>query len=123
VLVRFLVSAAIYALVLSVVPWVKHKGYGACFAVAIIMAGVRIPLLMFAFPLLLSLVFFSTIPFIGWILGSLAVILLTWSIHTIALYLADQAIEDFEIKSFGDTALTALVTGLFSFVLLRFLHL
>ena len=120
-MVGFVLSALVYAAVLSFIPWVQHKGYVSCFLVALIMAVVRIPLVLFAIPLFVSLAIFSAIPIIGWTIGPLLLMILSLLVNTVALYVADRVIEDFKIATIGHTALTALVTGFVSGIVLKLL--
>ncbi len=111
-MIGFLISCAISAAILSFIPMVKHKGFGACFAVAAIMALLNVLLLtVAALPTMLVGLLVFLLPF-GSVLMPISVLLISWLINTVSLYFADQAIEDFEIKTIGDTAITALILAI-----------
>mgnify|MGYP006282631933 CR=1 FL=1 len=111
-IINFLIGAVIYAVILAILPWVKHKGFGACLIVAIIMSILSRVVSVLLMPLVLGLAIWSVIPILGWLTGPPLLFLLVWFVNTLSLWLADQAIEDFEIKTFGQTALTALISGI-----------
>lgn len=118
-MLSFLVTTVVYAAVLSVMPWVKHKGFGSCLAVAAIMAGLRLVLVVVALPFVVGLGLFTAIPVLGWLMGPPLLVLLCLAVNTLALYAADQMIEDFEIATMGDTALTAIATGVLSGIVMK----
>ena len=107
-LISFVLWLGISAVILSVLPLVKSKGFAPCFSVALVMTVAGRILAYFAFPAYVAAIFLAFIPILGWLMLPVVILAIGWFINTVALYIADQLIEDFEIKTFADTAITAL---------------
>jgi len=111
-IINFVLYCAISAAILSAIPLVKSKSFGASMAVAALMSIFASIISVLTIPAKIVGYLVVFIPFLNIILLPLVSLCFAWLTSTLALYIADQMIEDFEIKSFSDTALTALALGI-----------
>jgi hypothetical protein len=111
------------AILLSAMPFVKTKSFSAS-ALTAGTAGLIGWGLSFVESVLATIVWIVSfaLPFLGpLLLYPIARFLLWWIITTIALFVADQMVEDLEIQGILNTALAALVIGGINSVLYTFL--
>lgn len=117
-----LLNLVFFPLVLANLPWVQSKGYKPCVLVSILATVFQILIWIFTSPLTIGATMIASfIPFIGEaILIPVLFFVLSLIVSTLALFIADQVIEDFEIKTMEDTFKTAVILGLISSVLNMF---
>ncbi|PCJ21598.1 MAG: hypothetical protein COB02_03095 [Candidatus Cloacimonadota bacterium] len=108
-LISFLINTLIAAGVLSILPIARYQDFGSCFIVSAI-AGFFATLLWFVHPIVQFILLpFTMIPIFGPLLIGLPAFFLTaFLVNTVALYAADQMIEEFEIDGLVNTGLASL---------------
>ena len=111
-LIKFVVMCAISGAILSAIPMVKTKGLGYSMAVAAVMSVVHTVLSILAIPVKIVAVFTALIPFLNVIITPLSFFLISWLISTLSLFIADKMVDGFEIKTFGDTAIAAIILSI-----------
>lgn len=116
-LIKFVLWCAVSGAILSAIPMVKSKSLGASMAVAAIMSVFHTIISFFMIPVKMVAILVVFVPFLNVILAPLVFILIGLLINTLALYGADQLIEDFKIDGLGDTAITALILGICQYVI------
>jgi uncharacterized membrane protein YvlD (DUF360 family) len=122
-MIGFVICLVINAVVLTALPWVKYKSFGACMITCLLMSVVGWALTFFQ-SIANSIIAFFTwfIPFVGpALIRPVAFFFTWWIVATIALFIADQIIEEFEIATLGRTAQTALILGILNSVLSFFI--
>ena len=116
-LIKFVLWCAVSGAILSAIPMVKSKSLGASMAVAALMSVFHTIISIFMIPVKMVAVLVIFVPFLNIILLPLVSIILSLFINTLALYGADQLIEDFKIEGISDTAVTALILGVCQYVI------
>ncbi|MCO4781467.1 MAG: phage holin family protein [Candidatus Cloacimonetes bacterium] len=112
-LVSFIVNLLVSAGVLSILPMARYKDFSSCFIVSL--AAAIIGTLLSSVHIIVTILIspFLLIPFFGPLLvGVPALILTSFLVNAVALYIADQMIEDFEIDGFVNTAIASLCVSL-----------
>lgn len=112
---KLLISILFTSLCLAVLPFVKYRNLLSCLKVSTLLS-------LFALPVSIATATTSIFVFmaVGWIplLGAfsevLAAFLSTFVFQTVALFVADKMVEDFEIKTIGHTFYTVFILSLFN---------
>ena len=112
---KLLISILFTSLCLAVLPFVKYRNLLSCLKVSTLLS-------LFALPVSIATATTSIFVFmaVGWIplLGAfsevLAAFLSTFVFQTVALFVADKMVEDFEIKPIGHTFYTIFILSLFN---------
>jgi len=114
-----LLNLILFPLVLANLPWVQSKGYKSCVMVSVLATIFQILIWVFTSPLTIGATMIAGfIPFIGEaILIPVLFFVLSLIVSTLALFIADQIVEDFEIKTMEDTFKTAVILGIISSIL------
>lgn len=112
---KLLISILFTSLCLAVLPFVKYRNLLSCLKVSTLLS-------LFALPVSLATATTSVFVFmaVGWIplVGAfsevLAAFVSTFVFQTVALFVADKMVEDFEIKTIGHTFYTVFILSLFN---------
>ena len=112
---KLLVSILFTSLCLAILPFVKYRNLFSCLKVSALLS-------LFALPVSISTATTSVFVFmaVGWIplVGAfsevLAAFISTFIFQTVALFVADKMVEDFEIKTIGHTFYTIFILSLFN---------
>lgn len=112
---KLLISILFTSLCLAVLPFVKYRNLLSCLKVSTLLS-------LFALPVSIATATTSIFVFmaVGWIplVGAfsevLAAFVSTFVFQTVALFVADKMVEDFEIKTIGHTFYTVFILSLFN---------
>ena len=112
---KLLISILFTGLCLAVLPFVKYRNLLSCLKVSTLLS-------LFALPVSIATATTSIFVFmaVGWIplVGAfsevLAAFVSTFVFQTVALFVADKMVEDFEIKTIGHTFYTVFILSLFN---------
>ena len=112
---KLLISILFTSLCLAVLPFVKYRNLLSCLKVSTLLS-------LFALPVSIATATTSIFVFmaVGWIplVGAfsevLAAFISTFIFQTVALFVADKMVEDFEIKTIGHTFYTVFILSLFN---------
>lgn len=120
-LFSFLVNSLVAAGVLSILPMARYKDFSSCFIVSLIAGAIGTILSSVHFIVAIIISPFMLIPLLGPLLVGLPAFLLTaFLVNAVALYIADQIIDEFEIDGLVNTGIASLcvsgATGLVSFI-------
>lgn len=99
IVIHIMLLSAVIFLVAEVMPGIRLKGFGTAVVVAIVYSLVDV--------VLGTLLKLLSIPFIVLTLG-----FFIFLVNAFLLWITDQLIEDFEIRSFGITLITAVIITL-----------
>ncbi len=102
--------------VLMNLPMVRSKGFASCMKVTVLNVIILTVLFIFSSPVLaLTAMIGGAIPFIGpELILPVTMFILTTILSTASLYIADQIIEDFEIKTLPETVMVAVILSVVS---------
>ena len=112
---KLLISILFTSLCLAVLPIVKYRNLLSCLKVSTLLS-------LFALPVSIATATTSIFVFmaVGWIplVGAfsevLAAFVSTFVFQTVALFVADKMVEDFEIKTISHTFYTVFILSLFN---------
>ena len=112
---KLLISILFTSLCLAVLPFVKYRNLLSCLKVSTLLS-------LFALPVSIATATTSIFVFmaVGWIplVGAfsevLAAFVSTFVFQTVALFVADKMVEDFEIKTISHTFYTVFILSLFN---------
>lgn len=119
---HFMVAGLVIFVVARMVDGVRCRGYLDAVKVALLYSLIN-SVLMFVVALLgFGPAVFTAlmIPFLGAAAVFVVAVIVGFLVSCVSLYLADQVVEGFEIKSFGTTMLVCFLIGVGNLVLARF---
>ena len=119
---QFLIGIVVTAAILAALPFVKCKNFFSCIKVSALLS-------LFALPVKIatSTAQVFVILAIGWIplVGDFSLVLTaflsSFVFQTIALFMADQFVEDFEIQSIWHTFSAVFILSIFNAIIYLFL--
>lgn len=115
---QFLIGIVFTAIILSALPFVKYKNFFSCVKVSALLSLFALPVkIATATTQVFVILAIGWIPLIGDLSSVITAFISSFIFQTIALFMADQFVEDFEIQSIGQTFSAVFILSVFNAIM------